>query len=344
MELVDGPSLAERLTRGPLSVPQVLEVIAQTAAGLHAAHTSGLVHRDVKPANLLLSPAGTLKITDFGIAHALGSVPITGAGMIIGTSGYLAPERAAGGRATPASDIYALGIVGYECLAGAPPFGGGPMEQALAHQQRPLPPLPAGVPADLAAFIAQLTAKDPALRPRSATEVVSHARLLRDGVSGALPPPPARPSQPTLPQPHLPPPRPLPAARGAPWGRAVIAGACLMLVLAGVIVARTVLSALTRPALTRPAVASPTPAASPPPATLNPGGTALLPSRHSRHPRPAAELPRARHATQRGHRHGRLPVHAHDQSPVHQDGPLLGHKHSRLAGGRAHEDAGSNRQ
>ncbi len=122
LELVDGPSLAERLARGPLPVPQALDVIAQAATGLDAAHTAGLVHRDIKPANLLLSPAGTLKITDFGISHALGSVPITGTGMVMGTSGYLAPERSAGASATAASDIYALGVVGFECLAGAPPF------------------------------------------------------------------------------------------------------------------------------------------------------------------------------------------------------------------------------
>ena len=166
---------------------QALDVIAQAATGLDAAHTAGLVHRDIKPANLLLSPAGTLKITDFGISHALGSVPLTGTGMVMGTSGYLAPERSAGAGATAASDIYALGVVGYECLTGAPPFDGGPLEQALAHRERPLPPLPASVPADVAAFIAELTAKDPATRPPSAAAVARRARQLRDGLSAGLP-------------------------------------------------------------------------------------------------------------------------------------------------------------
>src|SRR5580700_11060622 len=119
MELVEGPSLAHALTRGPLDAARSMDVIAQAASGLQAAHAEGLIHRDIKPANLLLAPGGTVKITDFGIAHAVGSAPITLTGMLLGTPGYLAPERAAGARATPASDLYALGVVAYECLAGA---------------------------------------------------------------------------------------------------------------------------------------------------------------------------------------------------------------------------------
>jgi hypothetical protein len=184
LELVDGQSLADRLGRGPLAPPQALEVIAQVADGLAAAHSAGVIHRDIKPGNLVLSSTGLVKITDFGISHAIGSAPITGTGMIIGTVGYLAPERTAGAQATAAGDLYALGMVGYECLAGRPPFSGTAIEQAFAHREQPLPPLPALVPAEVAAFVAQLAAKDPARRPGNAAEVAAQARQLRDDLYG----------------------------------------------------------------------------------------------------------------------------------------------------------------
>ena len=275
LELVDGQSLADRLTSGPLTVPQTLDVIAQAAAGLAAAHGAGVIHRDVKPGNLLLSRTGTVKITDFGISHAIGSAPITGTGMILGTTGYLAPERAAGATATAASDLYGLGMVGYECLTGCPPFAGTAIEQALAHREQPLPPLPAAVPAEVAGFVAQLAAKDPARRPGSAAEVARRARQLRDGLTG----PDARP----LPMVSGPAGYPAPgvrpasfrptsvlsarhqhraAASSAPpssapgssaWGssapapsgrgrRAAITAACLAVALAGLILASTTLS------------------------------------------------------------------------------------------------------
>jgi len=175
MELVDGPSLAEVLADGPLDVTRSLDVLAQTAAGLQAAHQAGLIHRDIKPANLLLSPGGMVKITDFGISHAAGSAPMTSTGMLLGTAGYLAPERADGARATAASDLYSLGVVVYECLSGAPPFAGMAVQVALAHRDRPLPPLPASVPAEVARLVAELTEKDPAARPGSAGEVARRA-------------------------------------------------------------------------------------------------------------------------------------------------------------------------
>ena len=124
MELVDGPSLETVLAGGPLDGSQTMDIVAQAAAGLQAAHAAGMIHRDIKPANLLLAPGGTVKITDFGIAHTIGSAPVTASGELIGTPGYLAPERAMGEQATPASDLYSLGMVAYECLAGAPPFRG----------------------------------------------------------------------------------------------------------------------------------------------------------------------------------------------------------------------------
>ena len=187
MELVDGPSLADVLDAGPLDAGSTMEVLAQAAAGLEAAHEAGLVHRDVKPGNLLIAPGGQVKITDFGIAHAAGSVPITRTGMVVGTPSYLAPERAAGGPASPASDLYSLGIVGYECLSGAPPFSGMPLEVAAAHQHRELPPLPPSVPAGAAWLIAGLTAKDPANRPPSAAVAAEQAVRVRDSITGGAP-------------------------------------------------------------------------------------------------------------------------------------------------------------
>src|SRR5690348_13296159 len=175
MELVDGPSLAGALAAGPLDPARGMDIVAQTASGLHAAHLAGLVHRDIKPANLVLAPGGLVKITDFGIAQAADSAPVTVTGQLVGTPGYLASERVMGAPATPASDLYSLGIVAYECLAGAPPFTGPALAVALAHRERPLPPLPGHVPGDVAALVFELTAKDPAARPRSAGEVARRA-------------------------------------------------------------------------------------------------------------------------------------------------------------------------
>jgi hypothetical protein len=186
MELIDGPSLARVLSRGALEAARAMDVVAQAAAGLQAAHDAGLIHRDIKPANLLLCPDGTVKITDFGISHAVGSAPVTMTGTLIGTPSYMAPERVAGARATPASDLYALGVVAYECLAGAPPFSGVPLEVALAHRERPLPPLPPSVPVEVGALVMQLTAKDACWRPASAAEVARRAAALRDGLRDGL--------------------------------------------------------------------------------------------------------------------------------------------------------------
>jgi len=182
MELVDGPSLETVLTGGPLDDSRTMDIVAQAAAGLQAAHTAGMIHRDIKPGNLLLAPGGTVKITDFGIAHTIGSAPLTATGELIGTPGYLAPERAMGERATPASDLYSLGMLAYECLAGAPPFRGTPLEVALAHRDRPLPPLPPSVAVGVAALVMRLAAKDPARRPNDAAEIAVWAGLLRDGI------------------------------------------------------------------------------------------------------------------------------------------------------------------
>ena len=189
MELVDGPSLAAILAAGPLGAAHTMEVVAQVASGLQTAHAAALVHRDIKPANLLLAADGQVKITDFGIAHVAGSVPVTRTGTVMGTPAYLAPERVSGASATPASDLYSLGVVAYECLTGAQPFTGKPLQVAAAHRDLPLPPVPHAVPAEVAQLVAELTAKNPAARPASAQQVATRAARLReditDGVGGA---------------------------------------------------------------------------------------------------------------------------------------------------------------
>jgi len=183
MEYVNGPSLADMLAVDPVHPVLALDVAAQAAAGLDAAHRIGLVHRDVKPGNILVGADGLVKITDFGIAHAAGSAPITGPGLVMGTTQYMAPERIAGGQATPASDLYALGILIYECLTGLPPYDGGTAEVMAAHLYLPLPPLPAGVPPELGELITRLTAKDPAARLSDAAEVAAIATRLRDALA-----------------------------------------------------------------------------------------------------------------------------------------------------------------
>ncbi len=179
MELVDGPSLAGVLAGGSLDAARTMDVVAQAAAGLQATHAMGLVHRDIKPRNLLLGSSGTVKITDWGISHAIGSVPGRVTGIVTGTAEYLAPERIAGAEAAPAGDLYALGVLAYECLAGTPPFVGEPPDVACAHRDHPVPPLPGSVPADVSALVMQLVAKDPACRPGSAAEVAQQAGRLR---------------------------------------------------------------------------------------------------------------------------------------------------------------------
>ena len=190
MELVNGPSLAGVLTGGRLDPRRTADVLTQSAAALHAAHTAGVLHRDIKPGNLLLASDGRVKVTDFGIAQSSRTGHLTRAGALIGTTGYLAPERVSGCPATVATDLYALGIVGYECLTGQPPFQGEPLQVALAHRDQEVPGLPPWCLSqpggtELAALIAGLTARDPAARPPSAAVVAGRAGRIRDVPSGS---------------------------------------------------------------------------------------------------------------------------------------------------------------
>src|SRR3954462_1893652 len=166
MELVEGESLSTLLARsGTLSPDRTLDVLRQTASALAAAHEAGVVHRDVKPGNVLVRWDGTVKITDFGIAWSAGSVPLTQTGQVIGTASYLSPEQAAGAHATPASDIYALGMVGYELLTGHRAFDGdNSVAIALRHLRDQPEPLPETLPAGVRSLIEHALVKDPAQR------------------------------------------------------------------------------------------------------------------------------------------------------------------------------------
>ncbi len=180
MELVPGQPLSVLLRGGePMPPERASAVVAQAADAIAAAHAIGIVHRDVKPANLLVTPEGVVKITDFGIARAAASAAITQTGQIIGTPHYISPEQAEGQPATEASDIYALGVVLYECLAGQRPFTRDtPIQVALAHIREEIPPLDQSVPARLRAIVAKALAKDPDQRFASAGDM---AVALRGG-------------------------------------------------------------------------------------------------------------------------------------------------------------------
>lgn len=173
MELVVGEPMSDLLEREPVLPPRrLLPILAQTARALHAAHEAGVVHRDVKPGNILITPTGKVKITDFGVSLSSNQVPMTATGMVMGTAQYLSPEQAVGGPATAASDMYALGIVAYEALVGHRPFTGPTaVDIAVAHVNTPVPPLPSSVDRQIARLVMRLLAKDPADRPRTAEEL-----------------------------------------------------------------------------------------------------------------------------------------------------------------------------
>ncbi|MDA0636197.1 protein kinase, partial [Nonomuraea sp. MCN248] len=185
MELVHGEPLSAILVRnGALGVEVSLDVLHQTAKALHAAHSSGVIHRDIKPGNLLVTPEGTIKVTDFGIARAMEAAPVTQTGTVLGTAQYVSPEQAQGLPLTPASDLYSLGVVAYECLSGRPPFrGDSAVAIALHHLSEQPPALGVDVPAPVRELVTALLAKDPAQRPRSALELADRAYVLRESLS-----------------------------------------------------------------------------------------------------------------------------------------------------------------
>jgi serine/threonine-protein kinase len=185
MELVDGQPLSEIIERyGRLDPYVVLDIVAQAARAMDAAHRAGIVHRDIKPGNLLIMADGTTKITDFGIAKAnQPDVNLTATGIVMGTALYVSPEQATGQPLTGSSDIYSLGVVAYECLAGDPPFVS---EQAIAiaimHKHDQVPPLPSDVPRPIADLVYAMLAKEPRDRPQTARHVAERADVIREAL------------------------------------------------------------------------------------------------------------------------------------------------------------------
>ena len=191
MELVNGEPLNSVLKRtGRLSLRHALDMLEQTGRALQVAHTAGLVHRDVKPGNILITPTGQVKITDFGIAKAVDAAPVTQTGMVMGTAQYIAPEQALGHEATPSSDVYSLGVVAYEVVSGRRPFtGDGALTVAMKHIKEPPPPLPPELPPNVRELIEITLVKNPALRYRSGGPLADAVAAVR---AGRRPP---RPSQ-----------------------------------------------------------------------------------------------------------------------------------------------------
>ncbi len=187
MELVQGEPLSAILARARLSPDATLDIIGQAARALDAAHQAGIVHRDIKPGNLLVAGGGTTKITDFGIATAVRAAQashLTETGMVMGTAMYVSPEQATGAPVDASSDIYSLGVVAYECLAGHVPFmASEPLAIAYAHKHAPVPALPPDVPQPVADLVYDMLAKTPAGRPASARAVADRADMLREALA-----------------------------------------------------------------------------------------------------------------------------------------------------------------
>jgi serine/threonine-protein kinase len=247
MEYVDGETLGERLAeRGPLPPEEVLQLGVQACRGLAAAHEAGLVHRDVKPQNLLLGRDGVLKLGDFGVAFGLDGTRLTMAGTVVGTAAYLAPEQARGEEVTAAADVYALGAVLYELLTGRPPRSPSTLGE-LAAPTAIAPP--DGVPAELAAVVMRCLAAKPSERPASA------AALARELAA-------ASPEAPTLPLPDHPSqrateikaPRPAPRRR-----RTLLLAAAAAVAVAGGVAAALATRGGSSPAPAPPARVAPVP-------------------------------------------------------------------------------------
>lgn len=260
MELIDGRPLSEIIKeRAPLPPEEVTEILYQAALALNAAHEAGVVHRDVKPANIVVDEHGYARLTDFGISRAIAGAQLTQTGEVLGTPHYLAPEQAQGRPAGPASDLYALAVVGYELITGNRPFAGDSMiTTALAHVSQPAPQLPPDVPDPLRTTVMAGLAKDPAHRPATGEAMAEALHLpvgtVPDGLvagaesavapvvggAGLLTPDPAAPTgglsmgpqTPAAPASVATPPEPSALRRWLVPGAAVVAAVVLIVVMA----------------------------------------------------------------------------------------------------------------
>ena len=264
MALVAGEPLADRLgAAGRLDADETMAIVAQAARALHAAHSAGIVHRDVKPANLLVQGDGTVVLVDFGIAQSAGSTSLTGVHEVVGTAAYISPEQVSKRPTGPATDVYALGVVAYQCLAGHPPFpGDNPIAVAQRHIEDEPPPLPAEVPAAVQDLVTTAMAKDPGHRFPSAAAMAEAAE------TATLPAvrPPATAAERTV----------VVAAPPRRWpARTSVVGWVVGLLA---LVALGVVLAMARPTSLLPAPDNPTGSPGPVPASSGVGGSGPAPS------------------------------------------------------------------
>jgi serine/threonine-protein kinase len=198
MRYVEGESLRSLMSReGPLAPDRAMSLVAQAAAALHLAHEQGIVHRDVKPSNLMVRPDGQVVLTDFGIARMVDTTRMTEAGSVLGTVTYLAPEQITGDPVSPATDVYALGVVAYECIAGVPPFNSRePLAVAMSHTRDEPPPLPDYTPFPVRRIVLRALAKNP--RDRWPTAAAMASAAAKAGKAATMAPRPmARSPRPT---------------------------------------------------------------------------------------------------------------------------------------------------
>ncbi|MEV8517539.1 protein kinase [Dactylosporangium sp. NPDC051484] len=245
MAFVDGSALGERIkAAGALPVEETLRIVAQAADALHAAHEKGIIHRDVKPGNLLVSDNGAVTLVDFGVARSESVTSVTKVNAVIGTALYMSPEQASGNPISPVTDVYALGVVAYHCLTGAPPFSGNsPLEIAIKHLQDEPPPLPETLAPATRALVERAMAKDPQDRFPTAAAMAAAARAERTATREDLDVVPlVRTSAPTA----ITTPEPDGDGDGEPAGRPlwvpIAAGVAMVALVTGVVLAAIALN------------------------------------------------------------------------------------------------------